>query len=275
MKCLGPYDAKTVPSFTTLVADSTLARKTTLQPLQSTVTAACAVYDAAAPDVHGLQPIIVTKDQRDALIDGYDGRTLAIKQRLAKMIGSLPPADADLCPYCSLDTNPDLDHFLPKAVFPEFSLHARNLVPICTPCNRKKLNAFKIRVGDERLFLHPSTEPSNNALVLEADLTFKGNGMTVSYRIDDTGLLSTPERERVERHYVRLGLGARYSRRAHSYLASFKASIAGKPKAVIARTVQEKINTASVGEPVNGWRPALYRAVAANKAQLLAWLLQS
>lgn len=230
MRRLGLYDASTVPSFTTLVEDLTPARKTALQPLLRVVEAACATYDAAIPDVHGLQAIKVTKDQRDALIDGYDGRTVAMKRRLAKMIASLPAADADLCPYCSLDTNPDLDHFLPKAHFPEFSLYARNLVPICTPCNRKKLNVFKTKVGGHRQFLHPSIEPSNNALVLEADLTFKGGSMTAHYRISDTGLLSKPEWERVERHYVRLDLGFRYSRRAHSHLASFKASVAGKQK---------------------------------------------
>jgi hypothetical protein len=136
MRRLGPYQAKTVPTFAALVTDSTADRRLAMQPFVVAVTAACGDYDAAAPDVHGLTAIKLSKANRDTLIDGYDNRTVAIKRRLSKMIESLPAADADLCPYCSLDTNPDLDHFLPKAVFPEFSLHARNLVPICTPCNR-------------------------------------------------------------------------------------------------------------------------------------------
>lgn len=271
MRCLGPYDDKAVPSFAILVTDSTPDRRAALKPLQRAVATACAAYDDAAPEVHDLQPITLTAELRNALIDGYDGRTVAIKRRLAKMIDSLPAADADLCPYCSLDTNPDLDHFLPKARFPEFSLHARNLIPICTTCNRKKLNAFKKGNGD-RLFLHPSTEPSNNALVLKADLTFKNDGMSVRYRIDDAGLLSKTERALVDRHYLRLGLGARYSRRAHSHLASFKLSIGGAPMKAVSQTLDNKISTASIGEPVNGWRPALYRTIADNKPQTLAWL---
>jgi len=272
VRCLGPYDAKSVPSFATLVAGSTEVRRAKLQCLQEAVTRACAAYDAALPDVHCLEAIKITQEQRNTLIDSYEGRTVAVKLRLANMIASLPPAHADLCPYCSLDTSPDLDHFLPKSRFPEFSLHARNLVPICTSCNRKKQNAFKTKVGGDRLFLHPSVEPRDNVVVLEADLTFKDRAIVVDYHIGDAGLLSESERSLVERHYFRLGLRVRYSRRAHSYLAAFKASVAGESRSTVAQILESKIRSAPVGEPVNGWRPALYRAVCPKKAQTLAWL---
>lgn len=273
MRRLGPYTAKTIPSFATLVADSTPERKLVLEPFVASVTAACGAYDVAFPDVHALAAIKLTKATRDALIDGYDNRTVAIKRRLSKMIESLPAADADLCPYCSLDTNPDLDHFLPKAVFPEFSLYARNLVPICTPCNRKKLNAIKLKGTDARLFLHPSAEPSGNTKVLEADLSFQEDMMTVTYRIEDDGALSNAELELVERHYQRLELGDRYSRRARSHMASFKASVKGRPQAVVEKALRSKIENPEIGEPVNGWRPALYRAIAAHEALTLGWLI--
>lgn len=273
MRCQGPYKARSVPSFATLVADSTPDRQAMLQSLVSTVTTACVDYDASAPNVHGLKAITLTETQRLALIDGYDGRTVAVKRRLSKMLESLSAEDADLCPYCSLDTNPDLDHFLPKAVFPEFSLHARNLIPICTPCNRKKLNAIKAKGTGSRLFLHPSVEPSQNARVLEADLNIRGRNMTVTYRIDDSGVLSDDEHALVLRHYQRLGLGDRYSRRALSHLASFKSSVKGYSPAAVEKALRSKITNPEVGEPINGWRPALYRAIAALESQVSAWLV--
>jgi len=95
---LGPYDANVVPSFSTLIQDLTPIQKAALSPLLSVVDSACAAYDLAAPDVHNLQPISVIKDEHDALVDGYDRRTVAVKRQLAKMIASLPKADADLCP---------------------------------------------------------------------------------------------------------------------------------------------------------------------------------
>lgn len=272
MRLLGPYAARAIPSFAELVEASTSKRKEAMEPLVTAVAAACGAYDAASPNVHTLAPITISKADRSALIDGYEGRTAAMKRRLGTMIASLPAADADLCPYCSLDTNPDLDHFLPKAVFPEFSLHGRNLVPICTQCNRKKLNAIKAKATNARLFLHPSSEPSNNARVLEADLSFDAGKMTVNYHIDDGGALLDDERKLVERHFARLDLGDRYTRRAHSYMASFKASVKGRPRAAVAKALHSKIENPEFGEPINGWRPALFRAVKVQPYETLDWL---
>ena len=78
MRRLGPYNVKAVPSFATLVADSTPDRRVALEPLQTIVAEVCAAYDAASPDVHILQPLKLTKDQKSVLIDGYDNRTAAM-----------------------------------------------------------------------------------------------------------------------------------------------------------------------------------------------------
>lgn len=39
------------------------------------------------------------------------------------------------CQYCTVNS---LDHFVPKDLFPEFSVHPSNLIPSCTECNSKK-----------------------------------------------------------------------------------------------------------------------------------------
>lgn len=271
MRRIGLYSPASIPSFVTLVSASTPKRQVAMQSVLALVTAACAAYDLAAPDVHTLNAIGLTKAQRAALIDGYDHRTVAVKRRLATMIESLPASNADLCPYCSLDTNPDLDHFLPKAKFPEFSLHAANLIPICTPCNRKKLNAVGTTTG-QRILLNAFFEPTLGP-ILEAEVIFSGRDIRIKYHIDDAGRLSTPERDLVKRHYKRLGLGDRYARRARSYLAAYKAELTGKSRAVVARTLASTVASGAIGEPINGWKPAIIRAVAAKRSETLTWLL--
>lgn len=42
-----------------------------------------------------------------------------------------------LCPMCGSMHRGSLDHILPKAIYPEFSLFTRNLVPACK-CNQSK-----------------------------------------------------------------------------------------------------------------------------------------
>lgn len=273
MRPAGAYANAATPDFAALVAASTPERQVTLTPLLARVAAACVTYDAAEPDVHALSAIRLTKVEKAALIDGYDNRTVAMKRLLADMVDTLPAANRDLCPYCSLDTNPELDHFLPKARFPEFSLHARNLFPICGPCNRRKLNRFKTTTDGERYFLFPRSEPAV-APVLEADIAFAAGRVRVAYRIDGAGPgLAGSALAQVTRHYDTLKLASRYAKRAHAYLASVKADVNGQAQAVVERVLASLIETAALGEPPNGWKPALFRAVAATRAQTVAWLV--
>ncbi|WP_454852240.1 HNH endonuclease [Rhizobium binxianense] len=271
MRRIGPYTAASVASFDTMLGDLQPDLQAVLGKIKAKVGTACSDYDVLSPEVHTRAAIAVTKRQRKNLIESYDRRPVAIKRRLASMRDTLAPENADLCPYCSLDTNPDLDHFLPKAVFPEFSLHGTNLVPICTPCNRKKLNSFATATGD-RMFLHPSHEPSVDTPVLRASLGFPGGqGLTVTYDLMNPGMPGT-EWGIVERHFGRLNLADRYARRAASYLAAFKKNVTGMDWQVVDKIVEDARSSSTFGEPTNGWRPTLFRAVPAVKVHLLAWL---
>lgn len=218
-----------------------------------------------------MRPITLTAAERSALVDGYDGRTVAMKRLLAAMVETLPAENADFCPYCSLDQNPDLDHFLPKGKFPEFSLHAPNLIPICTPCNRKKLSAVKTLTGARR-FLNPAFEPSINQPILEAAIDYPRGKVFVTYEIDDHGLLPATERAIAAQHFTRLGLGDRYRKRAHGFLSSLKANLRMKPLGVKAQILQTKLDGAPFGKPINDWEPALARAILTDVPAMLAWL---
>ncbi|HEY3812946.1 MAG TPA: HNH endonuclease [Caulobacteraceae bacterium] len=242
-----------------------------MSPLAPRIAAAAQAFDHRLPNVHGMQAIKLQKAESAALIDGYEGRTADMKRLLADMVDSLSPENADLCPYCSLDQNPDLDHFLPKARFPEFSLHARNLIPICTPCNRKKGRRVKTALGD-RAFLNPIFEPSIDSPIIEAAISYQGRKISVTYTFNDRGLLPAEERPIAERHFEKLGLAIRYRKRAHGFLASLKHSTSGMAVAVKAEVLRSKIANAQYGKPVNDWEPALTRAIQPNVPAMLAWL---
>ena len=47
------------------------------------------------------------------------------------------------CPYCFRGEVSSFDHFLPKELFPEYSVHPRNLVPACSRCNQYKSIEYK------------------------------------------------------------------------------------------------------------------------------------
>ena len=84
-----------------------------------------------------LFPINITNDCAEALKANFDfldrGR---IYDFLRDKI--LSSAHRDVCPYCNTTPVGSLDHVLPRAVYPEFSILAQNLVPACATCNRIK-----------------------------------------------------------------------------------------------------------------------------------------
>lgn len=49
-----------------------------------------------------------------------------------------------VCPYCGFGEISEIDHFLPKSIYPEFSVFYFNLVPSCHICNSKKGNKKNI-----------------------------------------------------------------------------------------------------------------------------------
>jgi hypothetical protein len=186
------------------------------------------------------------------------------------MQSSLPQAHFDLCPYCTLDSGWQLDHYLPKVVFPEFALFAPNLLPICGRCNQSKGNSY-IDADGRRLFLLLSHDLADDTQVLEAEISFAGEAH-LRYYIDDHGALLDDELALVKRHFTRLKLASRYARRGESLLAAMKMNLKGSPTARIERVILDGAVNAVVTEPTNGWRGALYRELENRIVDTVAWL---
>lgn len=43
-----------------------------------------------------------------------------------------------MCPICGLDPCSEMDHYMPRSLFHEYSSHASNLIPLCHDCNQDK-----------------------------------------------------------------------------------------------------------------------------------------
>lgn len=69
---------------------------------------------------------------------------------------------AEYCPYCNFPTHSikQVDHYFPKAVFPSLSLTVNNLVPICSDCNRTKLEYYSLNKSE--MLIHPYYDAFSN-----------------------------------------------------------------------------------------------------------------
>ncbi len=58
------------------------------------------------------------------------------------------------CPICGSPMTGDLDHYLPRKVYPEFAIMRANLVPACRHCN-SGVKGTTVHGGIPRRFIHP------------------------------------------------------------------------------------------------------------------------
>lgn len=58
------------------------------------------------------------------------------------------------CPICGLNECEEMDHFVPREenLYPEYSAHLSNLIPLCHSCNHKKSNKFLDKKGTRIYF---------------------------------------------------------------------------------------------------------------------------
>lgn len=112
-------------------------------------TKAYADYEAAGGDPWTVSPAVFVDDIADAQRALYDARRNSRALRRIRR-----REDFRCCPMCGSGGRGHLDHMLPRAAYPEFSILGLNLVPTCPSCNSN--NKRETYRGDppER-FLHP------------------------------------------------------------------------------------------------------------------------
>lgn len=194
------------------------------------------------------------------------------------------------CPFCGMLRDPSfegdslpIDHYLPKSLWPELSIVATNLVPICDTCNTrlKKVQA-PIR-GGSRLFLHPYYDCFVTQMRLVAQVNFTGADAAPSIRFFlDTSSVSEEQSHIAFEHMNRLNLKTRFLHQAtHRSLATIHGLIARQMK------IGELTTADSIGHWLHtytqtlvsqrgsmDWEPALFNALE-QSPQFWGWALRT
>lgn len=83
-----------------------------------------------------LIPIGLSKNESDVIYEIYKGET---KKYEVNWIGKYRSApEQTYCPLCGAPNPSQLEHYLPRAHYPEFTVLSWNLVPTCAVCNPKR-----------------------------------------------------------------------------------------------------------------------------------------
>ncbi|WP_336772650.1 HNH endonuclease [Paenibacillus sp. MMO-58] len=102
----------------------------------------------------------------------YTSNTIAMDWLYHQLLNIQDKFIKDKCPYCGINSPTSRDHYLPKELFPEFSVMSFNLIPCCIDCNTLKGLKWKEDIAGHRTFLHYYFDEIPNEIFLNANIVF-------------------------------------------------------------------------------------------------------
>jgi len=161
-----------------------LARRGVLVAARPDIAVAYGNYHTSLGHGDLIQPLAPASPLKEYLYDNYDStRGSGNHHDLRDEISA--SARDDKCVYCGCQVADSLDHVLPRAVYPEFSILAENLVPACTVCNRNKGNSCSQHDGTT--IVHPYFDVFPTSVVLFATVTVTAEAVTWNYYLQTNG----------------------------------------------------------------------------------------
>lgn len=258
MRHVAPLNATDLPTLADIKRSVKPIHRPPIEASFAELEAAYEDFDAAIPhNLHALTPIGLSSDVRKTLATIFSGRLGRFRSLWDALNDHFEDTGNSTCPYCNFGEQWEHDHYLPKSIFPEFTLYPKNLVPICKPCNGKKLARY--HETGSRLFIYALSELSGIDGLLQVDTTYLPK-LTVSYSLANPGTLD--DFMVLERHFQALDLGRRYTKQASTTIAlllkTFRSSASldlGPRK--LQRRLRQMARDRKAQCPPNHWEVAL------------------
>lgn len=173
------------------------------------------------------------------------------------------------CPFCGGIGYPrNLDHYLPKKYFPQFSITPHNLIPACRDCNMdgKATNYAK---KEEEQIVHPYLDED---IFFEHQWIFadyeEGQPGQITYYVNAPDHWEESETRRVEEHFRAFELARIYERMASSHLGELLPQLSSmlerfpeQPELINEILLNPVIENT---EFKNHWKRIMYQAISKN-----------
>ena len=87
-----------------------------------------------------IPPRRVKAPLKDDLYEMYEFESAIVKKVKKWLKENNPVTVYGVCQHCGVVPFDTMDHILPHKQYVEYSVHAQNLIPCCTDCNRPRLH---------------------------------------------------------------------------------------------------------------------------------------
>ena len=233
--------------------------KNRLVAAEKTVEALYKEFDEHFPD-NSLRLIPsdrIKKPLRDDLFDMYSYEAAIVKKVKKWLQEHNSVTVYGVCQHCGIVPFDTMDHILPHQRYAEYSVHARNLIPCCTDCNRRK---------NEREILNLYVDVLPDVEYLFMDVKANGDTIDLSFRLDNSqGFVQPDLFRRIAAHYAKLELFDRMktlaTTRISEFLTQIKRTYAKYGKQEVIDEINEDVEDLRRAYGYNYWKIAFQKGL--------------
>ena len=173
-----------------------------------------------------------------------------------------------ICPYCGESKIEEVDHYVPKEDYPEFTLYPYNLIPICNKCNKRKSSKFLDNIGN-RQFINYYYDEIDDLDFVKVRIQYDKNNIQktikIKYTADYNKITNKYLREIIRSHYINLKLLNRFEDAASNEVSELIMTLISqterreyKIRDWIQMTIEGKKNKQLIVYGKNDWKYLLY-----------------
>ncbi|MFM5211337.1 hypothetical protein [Aeromonas hydrophila] len=219
-------------------------------------------YDENSVQLELIKKSVITQDYAIALTKCYTSNTAELSNLRSSLL--YPDLeDFDACPFCGISEPTTLDHYLPKELFPEFSVLSKNLIPICSVCNSNYKGTKWIEKG-ERLFLHSYYDIIPDEYFLDLSVVI---AKKISLTFSSKQVASEPDFSKLfQNHFKHLNLNERFKRKAASEISRKRKTLDkiysnNNSLLDVSRALKSEADQLEENLSKNHWKTVLYKAL--------------
>lgn len=165
------------------------------------------------------------------------------------------------CQYCGIQKPNTIDHYLPQADFPEFSVLALNLLPCCNDCNTKKNNYWLDNGFRGIINFYIDNLPQIQFLFCDITFDTTSEIPNISYRLDIPTTINPRLRTIITNHFTRLDLCNKYGGYIHDFITDKINSIVSYLNSNDPNDIKQRIESETTNLSnrygINNWRTVL------------------
>jgi hypothetical protein len=208
-------------------------------------------------------PVHTSQSELERLYDAH-----LLSADLRSRYAALKTSPKNQCPYCSYREVKTLDHYLPKSIYADFSVHPANLIPCCRDCNSSKL--ARLALLQENLAFHPYFDDWGHYELLVAKMSYSPHA-EIFFGTSTNPAIPQLVRDRAGAHFDLFELSSLFSMHGNAELIDRRAFFveafeSGGPLG-LERELEKELQSRRMTN-VNSWQSAMYRCLVADAAFL-------